>query len=161
MNTRAFLLAAGIAGVAIGVLGNLPLLNLINCFLCVWVWLGGAFAVFLYRRLQPAPPRVSTGQGAGLGAFAGLIGAFVGAVVYAATSFISMPIFMSVAQMLEIEGDLPFASVEPASVLGSTFVFFILDAVLYPLFGMISGMIAASLMRGATTEPVSAPDQIA
>ena len=47
MNTRSFVLSALIAGAAIGVLANLPVLNLINCFLCLWVWIGGLLAVFL------------------------------------------------------------------------------------------------------------------
>jgi len=50
MNTRSFVLSVLIAGVVIGFLANLPILNLINCALCIWVWLGGILAVFLYRR---------------------------------------------------------------------------------------------------------------
>ena len=42
MNTRAFWLSTLIAGAAIAVFGNLPLLNIVNCALCVWVWIGGA-----------------------------------------------------------------------------------------------------------------------
>jgi uncharacterized membrane protein YeaQ/YmgE (transglycosylase-associated protein family) len=80
---------------------------------------------------------------------AGLIGAFVGVVVYALTSFISTPIFASVAQFFQVEGDLPFQTGLPsaASVVASAFFFFTVDAVAYPLFGAISGLIAASLTK--------------
>lgn len=146
MNTRYFLISALIAGVVIGLLGNLPLLNLVNCILCLWVWLGGILAVFLYRRFEKGQSVLTAGQGAGLGALAGLIGAFVGVVVYALTSFISMPLYANMARFFEIEGDLPFDTVSPSSVLASTFIFFLLDVVLYPLFGAISGFITASLL---------------
>ena len=153
MNSRSFVLSAVIAGAGIGLLGNLPLLNLINCFLCLWVWVGGVVAVYLYRHFQAGGASLTAAQGAGLGALAGLIGAFVGVVVYAATSFISMPLFMNVAQFFELEGDLPFATVEPSSILGSAFVFFVLDAILYPLFGAISGFITTSLLAKQSAVP--------
>jgi len=147
MNTRSFLLSALIGGAVIGVLANLPLLNLINCFLCIWVWLGGIFTVYLYQRFQKGGPSITAGQGAGLGAVAGLIGAFVGVIVYALTSFISMPIFTSLARFFEVEGDLPFQSGGLWGVFISAFFFFTFDAVLYPLFGALSGLIGASLFK--------------
>jgi hypothetical protein len=154
MNSRAFILSALIAGVIIGVLGNLPLLNLINCFLCLWVWVGGILAVVFYRKFLHGGPDLTPGQGAGLGAIAGLIGAFVGVVVYAATSFISMPLFARLAEFLQVEGDLPFR-MEPGSVLASTFAFFLMDVVLYPLFGALSGLVGASLFRKQPQVPAS------
>src|SRR5512136_699256 len=88
MNPRSLLLSALIAGVVLGVLGNLPLLNFINCFLCLWVWLGGIFAVYLYNRYERNRTQLdqasaTVGQGAGVGALAGVVGAFVGVLVYA------------------------------------------------------------------------------
>lgn len=147
MNTRTFLYSALLAGVVIGVLGNLPILNLINCFLCVWVWLGGFLAVYLYQRLEHGVTSLTPAQGAGSGALAGLVGAGVGMVVYALTSLISMPIFASFARFMQVEGDLPFDRLDPAAIAGSTFFFFVLDALLYPLFGAVSGFITASLRK--------------
>lgn len=146
MNSRSFILSALIAGAVIGLLGNLPVLNLINCFLCIWVWVGGVLAVVLYRRFQHGGPGLTGGQGAGLGALAGLIGAFVGVVVYALTSFISMPLFNNLARSFDIEGDLPWDAGGFPGVLASALFFMVVDAILYPLFGAISGFIAASLM---------------
>ncbi len=141
MNRRSFMRAALIAGLAIGVLGSLPIFNLINCFLCIWVWVGGFLAVYLYRRSERGASVLSQGQGAGLGALAGLVGAFVGAVVYALTSFISAPLIASLAQTLQVQGDVPLE----AGGLGSTLAFLVVDLVLYPLFGAISGLIAVGL----------------
>jgi hypothetical protein len=147
MNTRSFLLSALIAGVVIGFLGNLPILNLINCGLCVWVWFGGGLSVFLYRRFERGEATLSTLQGAGLGAISGFIGDIVGAMVYLLTSPISNPIFNSLARYLQWEGDLPFKTSGIGNLIGSAFVFFVIDAVLYPLFGALGGMIGASLTK--------------
>ena len=145
MNTRSFFLSALIAGVIIGFLGNLPLLNLINCIFCIWVWVGGILSVFLYHRFQHGERDLSGAQGAGLGAVAGIIGALVGVVVYALTSFISMPLFDNLARALQIQGDLPFQSGGIWGTLASAFFFLTINAVLYPIFGAISGLIAASV----------------
>jgi hypothetical protein len=153
MNTRSFFLSVLIAGLVTGVLGNLPILNLINCALCVFAWLGGILAVFLYKRFQRGGPVATIGQGAGLGALTGLIGAIVGAVVYAVTSPLSIPLFNGMIRFFQIEGDFPFTrGVEFGEIVASTFFFLIVDAILYPLFGAIAGMIAASLIK----EPVAA-----
>jgi hypothetical protein len=145
MNPRSFFLSALIAGTVIGVLGNLPLLNLVNCIFCIWVWLGGIFSVYLYQRFQHGEPGLSGAQGAGLGAVAGIIGALVGVVVYALTSFISAPIMESIARALQVQGDLPFQSGGPGALIASAFFFLTVDAVLYPIFGAIGGLIAASV----------------
>lgn len=147
MNTRSLILTVLIAGTVIGVLANLPILNLINCALCIWVWLGGGLAVLIYRRFQPGQPGLTAGQGAGLGALAGLVGAFVGAVVFLVTSPLSVPIFNGLARSLQLEGDLLFRSNTIWDLVGTAFVFLVLDAVLYPLFGALSGLITANLTR--------------
>jgi len=147
MNTRSFTLSALIAGVAIGLLAHLPLLNLINCFLCFWVWVGGFLAVFLYQRFEKVSPNLTPAQGAGLGALAGLIGVFLGILVNAATSFISFPLFESLARFFQVQGDLPFQTVDLPSIVTSTIAFFVLDVVTFPIFGAISGFVAASLMK--------------
>lgn len=146
MNTRSFLLSALISGAVIGILANLPVLNLINCFLCIWVWVGGILAVYLYQRFQREGPSLTGGQGAGLGAVAGLIGAFIGVIVYALTSFISTPLFQGLANLFDI-GDLPFTSGGWTGVFISAFFFFTIDAILYPLFGALSGLLGASLFK--------------
>lgn len=154
MNTRSFLLSVLIAGTVMGVLGNLPLLNLINCILCVFAWLGGALAVLLYKRFQRGGPVATVGQGAGLGALAGLIGALVGVVVYAITSPISVRLFDNIWRGLQLGGDNPFRGAGFWEIAASAFAFLIVDAILYPLFGAIGGMIAASLIKEPAEQPI-------
>jgi hypothetical protein len=91
-----------------GLLANLPVLNLVNCFLCLWIWLGGALAVYLYRRFHPAGAAPTVGQGALIGIVAGIIAAVVGLFVFTVTGAISMPIFSGLARTFGVEGD--FAS---------------------------------------------------
>lgn len=147
MNTRSFILSALIAGSLLGLLANLPLLNLVNCFLCVWVWLGGILAVFLYRRFAADIPDLTVAQGAGLGALSGLIGTFVGTLVFLVTGALSMPIFESMARGMQVEGDLPFQGGSGIWGIFAAAVFFlILNLVLYPIFGAVGGMIGAGLI---------------
>lgn len=145
MNARAFWLSALVAGALMGLFANLPLLNLINCCLCIWIWFGGALAVYLYRRFHPTGVVPTVGQAALLGIVAGLIAAVAGLVVYTATSPISIPLFNSLARFLQVEGDLPF-DVSGGTIIGSAITFFVLNMVLYPLFGALGAIIAASLM---------------
>jgi len=156
MNGRSFFLSSLVAGAVMGLLANLPLLNLINCFLCVWIWVGGFLAVILYRRFQHDGPGLSAGQGAGLGAVSGLIGAFVGLVVFILTGFLSTPLFAGLARLLQVKGDLPFQSGGFASIISTAFFFFILNIFLYPLFGAISALIAASTIGKETQPPAPA-----
>ena len=145
MNSRSVLPSVLIAGVVIGLLGNLPILNLVNCVLCLWVWVGGALAIILYRRFQRGQPGPTPAQGAVLGALSGLVGAFLGAVVFFATASISGPILESLARTLQVEGDLPIGAGTPAEYLSQTLIFLVIDVVLYPLFGALSGFIAANM----------------
>jgi hypothetical protein len=148
MNTRSLLLSALISGAVLGLLGSLPVLNFINCFLCLWVWLAGIFAVYLYNRYernrtQMTEASATPGQGAGIGALAGVIGAFVGSVVYALTSFISMPMMQSLASSLNL--DLPSQGSGIIRALIGATVFFFIDIVLSPIFGAIGGLLGAGV----------------
>jgi len=145
MNTRSYLWSAIIAGVVIGLFGNLPLLNLINCFLCIFVWIGGILAVFLYRRFQNGGPGLTVGQGAGIGAVSGVIGVLVGMVVYALTSFITAPMIASLMRAFQIQGNMPSFASNLGFTFGSLAFFFCLDIILYPIFGALGGLLGAGV----------------
>ncbi len=149
MNSRSFILSALISGVIIGLLANLPILNIINCFLCVFVWVGGIASVFIYRGFQHGELGLTIGQGAGLGALSGLFGAVVGIFVNLLTGVISQPIFNSIANYFQV-GNMPFQTNTLASLIASAFFFFIIDAIAYPIFGALSGLITVSLMHGGS-----------
>ena len=154
MNTRSFTFAVLMAGVVMALLGNLPILNLVNCILCLWVWLSGALAVILYRRFQHGQPGPTGGQGAGLGAVAGLVGALVGFGVFVLTSAITTPILQSLARALSVEGDLPPQMMDGGGTFGGALFFLVINIVLYPLFGALGGLITANLGNKSSTSPV-------
>jgi hypothetical protein len=66
-----------------------------------------------------------------------------------------MPLFARLAEYFQVQGDLPFQSGGPGAVIAATFGFFLLDVVLYPLFGALSGLIGASLFRKSPEAAVS------
>lgn len=154
MNSRSFAFAVLIAGAAMGLLGNLPILNLVNCILCLWVWLGGALAVVMYRRFQRGASTPTGGQGAGLGAVAGIVGAFLGFGVYLLTAAITNPIIESIVRALDVEADMPSSST--GGVLGGALFFLITDLILYPLFGALGGLITANVLRSRAQTPTAA-----
>jgi hypothetical protein len=153
MNNRSFLYSVLIAGAGMALLGNLPLVNLINCILCLWVWLGGAAAVLLYRRFQRNAPALTGGQGAGLGAVAGLVGAVLGFGVYLLTAAVTNPILLSLARTLDVDLNLPEAGAGGA--LGGALFFLLLDLIAYPLFGALGGLITANMGNKSTAPPAA------
>ncbi|MGH9942629.1 MAG: hypothetical protein ACRD9R_09785 [Pyrinomonadaceae bacterium] len=67
-----------IGGVALGLLSSIPVISLANCC-CLWMLGGGALTVYLYRPHAATP--LTLGDGATLGALAGLVGTGVMIVV--------------------------------------------------------------------------------
>src|SRR5215204_5655819 len=65
-----------IGGVVVGLLSAIPFLN--YCC-CIWAIGGGALACFLYIKSSPVPVR--PGDGAMIGAMAGLVGAVIYLVI--------------------------------------------------------------------------------
>jgi hypothetical protein len=146
MNTRAFLLSALIAGVVMALLGQIPIINILNCVLCMWVWGSGILAIFLYRRFEPANPILSIGQGAGVGAVAGVVGAIIGAILSAIFKSAGWGALLSLAKA--IAG--PSADLDPIANLITTggfwFISLGIDLVLYAFFGAVGGIIATALI---------------
>ncbi len=54
MNTKHLLTASLVGGLISVLLANTPFVNLINLLVCVGFWIGPLFAVWLYRRQEPA-----------------------------------------------------------------------------------------------------------
>jgi hypothetical protein len=67
--------SASLGGLFIGVLSALPIIGAANCCCCLWVVSGGALAAYL--QVQQENRTLTGGEGAAVGALAGVIGAFV------------------------------------------------------------------------------------
>jgi hypothetical protein len=151
-----------LGGLAIGVLSALPVINLANCC-CAWILFGGGLAAYLMQQNHPEP--IGAGDGAIVGLLAGLIGAFVWAVI-------SIPLNLAMAPfqagMLEraLEGarDMPPEAREflesltrgPAIGVGMVFFFFVMLCV-SSLFGMLGGLFGALIFRRSAQPPVPPP----
>jgi hypothetical protein len=153
MNTRSLILSVLIAGVVMALLGNLPVVNLVNCILCLWVWLGGALAVVLYRGFQRGQPAATPGQGAGLGALSGLVGAVLGAGAFILASPLTTPVMNEVARALNIQGSPLMGGGPGTPTVAQASIFLVIDVVLYPIFGALGGLITASVTRRPAAPP--------
>ena len=146
MNNRALLLSGVVGALVMVVLSNVPFLNLINCLLCAGVWLGGMAAVWFYRRQTGQP--LTVGQGAIIGVVAGLIGALLSSIVAS--------VFGADAMQAVLDAD-PTGQTRSAlgSFVGGTASFlvgFVINIILYPLFGAVGGAIYAALTGRPTSK---------
>lgn len=147
LNMRAMLIAAGIAGVVMGILSGLPFVNIVNCLLCMWVWSGGILSVWLYNRFNDQGAAADTSTGLIVGVVSGLIGGVVGFITgVAATALMSL-----VTSALGGAPDVETLAVSGMLGLGTSVisgvVWSILTFVAYPIFGAIGGVIGAELFK--------------
>jgi hypothetical protein len=136
LNMTSVLYAAGIAGVAAGILSVVPLVNFVNCLLCGWLWVGGGAAVYLYNNREKVS--LDSGNGFLLGAIAGVIAAViiaVGSAIGFAGVSVSDPEF---APYLDQIG------VGAAAVAGFSLI---CSAAFSIVFGGLGGLIGASIFK--------------
>lgn len=151
MNTRSFIIASAVSGLAVALLSNLPLVWFGNCVVCMWLWAGGVLAVWLYRRLEGTASSVTAGRGALLGVVTGVIGAILGTILISTWSGAliakSLPpragLFQSVLNKI-----LDFVVLRQAFSWTQALAY----AVVYPLFGTIGGAIAGSIFGRTSDE---------
>ena len=147
MNSKA-LTAAAIAGVGIGLLSSIPILNLVNCLLCAWVWGGGILAIYLYKR-NAGDVAVQSSQGALIGLVAGVIGGLIAGVlgaVLGAGSFAAIASQMQ-SQMSSLDPaqqEQMKAMVDAMASGGLGIVTVCMSVVIYGVFGLIGGLIGAA-----------------
>jgi hypothetical protein len=143
LNSTSVLFAAGVAGGAAGLLSSIPLVNLLNCLLCGWLWIGGIAAVYLYNNRESVS--LPNAQGALVGAAAGIVAAVVGAVLglllggfgLAATS-LSDP---EIAQYLD-----QYGGADAVAGIATSFGL-VCSVVLYGGFGALGGLIGSAIFK--------------
>jgi hypothetical protein len=82
--------SAALGGLFIGVLSALPIVGAANCCCCLWIVSGGALASYL--EVQQKNRTLTGGEGAAVGALAGVIGAFVWLPIVAVLAVVLGPI---------------------------------------------------------------------
>lgn len=141
MDNRQMLTAAAIGGLVMTVLSSVPILNLINCLLCAGLWIGGIVAVWFYRRQTGV--LVTGGQGAAIGAVAGVIGAILATLItlaFGGAMLESMIAADTTGTMRDTLGGFAATGV-------TTVISFITNIIIYPLFGAIGGAAYAALAK--------------
>jgi hypothetical protein len=78
-----------LGGAFIGVFSVLPVISAGNACCCLWVIVGGMLAAYLMQQNHPQP--VTAGDGAAVGALAGLIGACVDLAISIPLSLLTGP----------------------------------------------------------------------
>jgi len=156
MNTRALLLSGLIAGALMALFSELPILSIANCCLCLWIWAGGIFAVFLYRRFDNTVGPTTLTQGVLVGLVAGLISAVIGTLLAVILGPISWQFINQIITAIQGTGtDLgPFTDLLEARSGFSLFELFT-NLVFYAFFGVVGGMLGTLIFKGGQSAPIT------
>jgi hypothetical protein len=148
MNNK--LKPALIGGVLLGLLSAIPVVNLVNVCCCLWALIGGLLASYLYIKNSPVPARA--GDGAILGALAGLVGAIIVVVIGIPISIIAGGITRELLIRL-IENVNPGQAeairiqMEAGSTIPGAIVNGIILAVLLVIFSTIGGLLGVPIFE--------------
>jgi hypothetical protein len=161
--TPAKLQPALLAGVAIGVLSALPVVNLANLCCCAWVICGGALAAYLLQQNHPAP--IDAGDGALVGLLAGAFGGIATAVFQIPIAMVLGPFQAQLMEgMMERARDIPpewrtlLEEMRTGAAIGiMTIVSAIMMVVVGSIFGLIGGVIGALMFRTNVPPPPPPP----
>jgi len=76
MDNEKIIMAGVIGGFVAAILNSIPFLNVINCFCCMGIMLGGATALVFYDRSFENPEYINSAIALTLGIASGIFGAF-------------------------------------------------------------------------------------
>jgi hypothetical protein len=142
MNTKNLLIASLIGAVITTAFANIPVINLLNCLLCIPFWGGPLFASWYYKRQSGF---TAMNQSIGVGALTGLFAGVFGFIL----SFAGMAGASGLAN--QINQFLPPGSMTPdtkAALAGPMAILFNLAGVLTNIiFGVIGGFIGGALFK--------------
>lgn len=159
---------AVIGGVVLGLLSAIPFVNFGNICCCAWAILGGALAAYLYIKRSEIPARA--GDGAVLGAIAGLIGTVITWIVGIPLNILTGDLFTAMIinliaranpeqaeimrKQMELAQNMPFSQRLPSILLGM-----VMGIVLYTLFAVIGGLIGTAIFekRKGGQAPIAPP----
>src|SRR5437762_7384862 len=93
------------AGLAMGVLSALPLIQLGNCLCCLWVVGGGALAAYLMQQNHPYP--IESADGALVGLISGLIGGAICGLIAIPIALAMAPFQQQIMERITANSDMP------------------------------------------------------
>jgi small basic protein len=144
-------------GLITAVISAVPFLNFINCLCCAGLLLGGFLAVFFYKsNFTPDTPPYTSGDCMSVGALAGVFGA-IAATLLTAASLMMFGNIIGKFVLEFIEGmnlDIPEEAMdairrglEEGFGGGMIVVDFFINLIIYPLFGMLGGLIGYGVFK--------------
>jgi hypothetical protein len=148
-----------VGGAAAGFLSGIPF---VNCLCCLWIIGGGILAAYLYGKNNSAV--LGSGDGAIVGAFAGVMAAIVHSLVSLPFQAINIGFTKRVFERLAEYGNpLPSGWEEwfvrgPFSI-AWFFLGLLISAAIFAAFGALGGVIGIALFGKKAAAPPTAPPQ--
>jgi hypothetical protein len=139
MNKRSLWIACLSGAVLTTLFSNLPLIGIVNCVVCAWFWAGGAFAVWLYRRLGSEMPTMR--QSLAIGALTGLLAGILGFTL----SFAGLSGLQGMMQGLPADATSDVKDIPAWGVI----VFNTMGVIFNIIFGTLGGWLAATIFDRA------------
>jgi len=138
---------AVMVGILIGIISEIPFLNLLNCLCCLWIIIAGVISVYLLKKdIKTVDLRDGALVGALTGVVIAVVGTFVGIIVSLLFTQIMMDLVMNMYRSMGVPPSaMSEMSMEPD--LNSIIIGFVMRIVLYPIFGAIGGVLGAKLME--------------
>jgi len=143
--------SAALGGLFIGVLSALPIIGAANCCCCLWIVSGGALAAYL--QVQQENRTLTGGEGAAVGALAGVIGAFVWLPLVVAVAVVTGPFQQAIIEeIVRNATDIPPEVREALEEMGDRgvggyFLFFFVQLVGGSIFAAIGGLVGAMYFK--------------
>jgi hypothetical protein len=165
MNDLDWKQPALVGGIIAGMLSVIPLVNLGNCCFCAWLLVGGAVAAKMMINRAPRPVR--SGEGAQVGAVAGLIAAGIYSVISLALAVFKVgqrfqealfariadasndPVLQERIRKLMEET----ANQTQAQRLVSALIFMVVVSVIYVGFSTLGGLLGVALFEKRRDQP--------
>lgn len=151
-----------LAGLALGVLSALPVVNLLNACCCLWVIGGGALAAYLLQQDTPGP--IDVGDGALVGLLAGLVGGFVATLVSIPIKLMLGPFMADMMRAtMERMGAMPpemrdmFLRMSGSAIGIGVIISLISWIFIGAIFGTIGGILGATIFRKKTPPAADQP----
>jgi len=146
MNTRNLLLASLVGALVTTALAHLPVLNLVNCLLCIGFWGGAILAALLYKNMSGS---MTFGQavwvGILTGVFSGLFGLLLSLIGLAGAAGLASRFSQYMPNGLPRDFN--------PSGFGMRVVFGLVGWVVNIVFGLIGGLIGGAIFQ--TKAPAS------
>jgi hypothetical protein len=164
MNLLALISAGVVAGTFMPLFSQLPMLNLVNCIPCGWIWLGGIIAVGIYRWLADSDEPLFAIDGTILGIFTGIVAAFTSlilAILLGGNTAVSEPSARIISVLDQIRGTFHIGDFNQTS-----FMFqFLCNLIFFPLISVISSFVGIQIFgkfrsHSVTYQDTSYPSQI-